>query len=80
MFNNVEGKKTSDYYYTGKIEKGRFEFDVKLTAQDVSNYIVIRRPLSTINIDKIVLTSVEVEAESGKQSLSLGDNWETIEE
>ena len=80
LLNNEEGKKTSEYYYTGKIEKGSFEFEVKLKAEDVCNYIVIRRPLSTINIDKIVLTSVEVEAESGKQSLSLENNWETIEE
>jgi len=61
-------KKSSDYYYTGKIEKGNFEYEAELIAEDVSNYIVIRRPISTINIDKIILNSIEVEAESGKQS------------
>ena len=68
LLNNEEGKKSSDYYYTGKIEKGNFEYEAELIAEDVSNYIVIRRPISTINIDKIILNSIEVEAESGKQS------------
>lgn len=65
MINNVEGKRTSDYYYTGKLENGDFEYSLFLKAEETSNYITIRRPISTINIDKITLTLIEVKTESG---------------
>ena len=60
LTNNKEGKKTSDYYFTGKIEKGEFEINIKLKIYEDSNYIVIRRPISTINIDNIILDSIKV--------------------
>ena len=60
LTNNNEGIKTSDYYYTGKIDKGEFNISVKFKVYSTSNYIVIRRPISTINIDNIVLDSIEV--------------------
>ena len=52
LTNDEEGNKTSDYYYTGKIEKGAFEINITLKVQEKSNYIVIRRPISTISIRK----------------------------
>ena len=59
-FYNDKNEKTSDYFYTGKIEKGKFELDINLTINDISSYIVIRRPISTINIDYIELRYLEV--------------------
>ena len=65
LTNNKDGNKTSDYYYTGKIEKGKFEINIKLKIYDDSNYIVIRRPISTINIDNITLDSIKVSYSGG---------------
>ena len=70
LTNDDEGNKTSDYYYTGKIENGSFEINTSLKVNEISNYLVIRRPMSTINIDKIILSNVEIEAKSGKKSFS----------
>ena len=69
LINNVEGKRTSEYYYTGKLENGDFEYSLFLKAEETSNYITIRRPISTINIDKITLTLIEVKTESGTKFL-----------
>ena len=60
LTNNEEGEKTSDYYYSGNLDEGDFELNIKLKVYDDSNYIVIRRPLSTINIDNIIFDSIEV--------------------
>lgn len=61
---NVEETKTSDYYYTGKIEKSDFQItNLKIEVQEDSNYIVIRRPISTININNIILSYLEVTTE-----------------
>lgn len=65
VMNNVEGKKTSDYYYTEKLKKGSFEQSTILKLEETSNYLVIRRPISTINIDRITLTLIEVKTDSG---------------
>ena len=59
LTNNNEGIKTSDYFYSGKLDK-EFEFSFKLKVCENSDYIVIRRPLSTINIDNIIVNSIEV--------------------
>ena len=67
LTNNDKGEKTSDYYYTGKIKKGDFELSATLEVNKNSKYVIIRRPISTMNIDKIILKSVEVKAESGKK-------------
>ena len=69
LINNVEGKRTSEYYYTGKLENGDFEYSLFLKAEETSNYITIRRPISTINIDGITLTLIEVQTESGTKFL-----------
>ena len=69
---NKEGIKTSDYYYTGKILEGKFWIiNIKLKVYDSSNYIVIKRPLSTINIDNIILEYIEVSSEKNKKIFSL---------
>jgi lysophospholipase L1-like esterase len=61
---NEEGTKTSDYYYTGKIEKCEFQItNLKIEVQEDSNYIIIRRPISTININNIILKYLEVATE-----------------
>ena len=60
LTNNEEGEKTSDYYYSGNLDEGDFELNIKIKVYDDSNYIVIRRPLSTINIDNIIFDSIEV--------------------
>ena len=67
---DFSGKKNSDYFYSGKIENGDFEFNVKLKCKEISNYIVIRRPISTINIDNIILNSIEVEGEINKNNFN----------
>ena len=36
------------------------QLDINLTINDISSYIVIRRPISTINIDYIELRYLEV--------------------
>ena len=67
---NKEGKKNSDYYFTGEIKAGTFQINAKLKANEVSDYIEILRPISTINLDKITLYSIDIEADAGKQSFS----------
>ena len=62
LTNNGEGKKTSDYYYTGILDKGEFVMEYQFKVNDDSNYIVIRRPISTINIDNITLEYIEVKS------------------
>lgn len=68
--NNDDGKKTSDYFYTGRIENGKFDFSANFKVLEKSNYIVIRRPISTLNINNIFLSSVEVDASSGKKKFN----------
>lgn len=71
---NDEGKKTSDYYYTDKIPKGKFIMvNIKLKAYEISNYIIFRRPISTLNLDNITLESIEVSTEEYKFKISPGD-------
>ena len=60
LTNNEDGVKTSDYYYSGNLDEGDFELNIKLNVYEDSNYLVIRRPLSTINIDNIIFDSIEV--------------------
>ena len=67
---DLSGKKNSDYFYSGKIENGNFEFNIKLKCKEISNYIVIRRPISTINIYNIILNSIEVEGEINKNNFN----------
>ena len=69
-----DGQKNTDYFYTGKIEKGDFEFNINLNIKNKSNYIVIRRPISTINIDNIILNFIEIETENNKKIISPGDD------
>lgn len=70
---NDEGVKTSNYYYSGKFSEGGFEYVVKLSVINTSNYIEIRRPISTINIDNIKLNFVEVETLNNKKLFSPGE-------
>ena len=74
LFIDDEGVKNSDYFYTGKIEKGEFEFEVNMTIKNISNYIVIRRPISTINIDDIELNFIEIETKNYKKIFSPGED------
>jgi len=71
---NDEGVKTSNYYYSGKFSEGGFEYVVKLSVINTSNYIEIRRPISTINIDNIKLNFVEVETLNNKKLFSPGED------
>ena len=71
---NNEEEKASDYFYSGKIEKGEFEIDAKLTIKAISNYIIIRRPIITINIDNIQLNFIEVETENAKKIIGPGED------
>ena len=65
---NKEGIKTSEYYYSGKILKGKFQINnIELKVYDMSNCIIIKRPLSTINIDNITLEYIEVLTENNKK-------------
>ena len=74
VFVNDKSEKNSDYFYTGKIEKGEFEFNIKLTIKNTSNYVVIRRPISTINIDNIILNYIEIENEKNKIIITPGED------
>ena len=78
LFTNEEGVKNSEYFYTGKIEKTEFVFIMKLKIKNVSNYIIIRRPISTINIDNIILNFIEIEKENSKIVISPGDEGEFL--
>ena len=40
-----------------------------LKTNENSNSIIIRRPLSTINIDNIILSVISIESESGNKIL-----------
>ena len=68
---NNEGIKTSDYYYTGKILEGKFWIiNIKLKPYEPSNYIIIKRPISTMNIDNITLEYIEVSSVNNKKTFS----------
>ena len=67
MTNDKGEKKTSDYHYSGRLEKGSFEFSSLFQVYDNSNWVVIRRPISTMNLGKITLYSVEVEVNDKKK-------------
>ena len=69
LTNNNLDEKTSDYYFSGSLEKGNFELNFTLKTYENSNSIVIRRPLSTINIDNINLSFISIEYESGNKIL-----------
>lgn len=73
LTNDEDGKKTSEYYYSGLIKEGSFEVKAALTVIEDSTYIVIRRPISTINLDKVSLTGVEIEGKSGKKTFEPKD-------
>ena len=61
---NEEGIKTSDYFYSGKYGDCQFGLiNMQIIVNEESNYIVIRRPLSTINIENIILKYLEVVTE-----------------
>jgi lysophospholipase L1-like esterase len=62
-------KKSSNYYYTERLGNGPFDYSTILTAKEDSEYIIIRRPISTINIDKITITSLEFEFQTNKTVL-----------
>ena len=48
--------------------KGKFQINnIELKVYDMSNYIIIKRPLSTINIDNITLEYIEVLTENNKK-------------
>ena len=71
---NNEDIKTSDYYYTGNILEGKFWIiNIKLKAYDSSNYIVIKRPISTMNIDNIILEYIEVSSGNNTKIFSPAD-------
>ena len=70
LTNDNDEKKTSDYHYTGRLEKGSFEFSVIFQVYNNSKWVVIRRPISTMNLDKIIIYSVEVETNSGKKKFN----------
>ena len=68
LTNDNQGEKTSDYYYSGNLEK-TFDLSFTMKIYETSNFIIIRRPLSTINIDNIILSFISIEAESGNKIL-----------
>ena len=78
LLTNEKGLKNSDYFYTGIIAKGEFEFIIKLKVENISNYFVIRRPISTINIDNVILNFIEIEKEDDKEVISPGDEGEFL--
>ena len=63
-------KKSSDYHYTDRLEEGSFEFSTIFQVTANSNWVVIRRPISTMNLDKIIIYTVEVETKSGKKAFN----------
>ena len=77
-FYNDQNKKTSDYYYSGKIEKGNFEFNINLKISDISSYIYIRRPISTINIDFLALNYLEISSNDFKQIFNVIKEFEFL--
>ena len=72
--NNNEGKKSCDYYYTGKIEKGEFKMNIKFEVNDISNELIILRPLSTINIDNIAINYLKIIYGEINQELNLNED------
>lgn len=74
LLTDEQEEKTSDYFYSGKIEKGQFEFVSNLKVKSISKYITIRRPTSTINIDNIILNFIEVETKNNKKLFSPGED------
>lgn len=59
-------ERTSNYYKTGAIEKGMFELTAKLKTVGSSSFILIKGPMSTINIDDITIDVIVVIANGSR--------------
>lgn len=70
--------KNSEYFYSGKIERGKFEFNTNITVNDIPSYIAIRRPISTINIDYLDLSYLEIKTEEYKKIVNINKEFEYL--
>ena len=71
-------EKVSDYFYSGKLTNSYFEFDIVLKALKKASYIIIRRPLSTINIDNISFSHLEIKTVNETQLINFENDGEFI--
>ena len=71
-------EKVSDYFYSGKLTNSYFEFDIVLKAQKKASYIIVRRPLSTINIDNISFSHLEIKTVNETQLINFENDGEFI--
>ena len=75
---NGYNEKVSDYFYSGPIQNSYFEFNIVLKAVQKASYIIIRRPLSTINMDNISFSHLEVKTVNETQIFNLENDGEFI--
>ena len=78
LTNDDSGKKTSDYYYTDRLKKGSFAFSSVFRVYASSSWVVIRRPISTMNLDKITIYSVTVESGSNSKTYNAKKDGEIL--
>ena len=77
-FYNDNNEKVSDYFYSGKLHNSYFEFSIILKAEKKANYIIIRRPISTINLDNISFSHLEINALNNTQIFNFENDGEFI--
>lgn len=75
---NDNNEKVSDYFYSGKLTNSYFEYNIILKAQQKASYIIIRRPLSTINIDNISFSYLEIKTVNQTQTIDFENDGEFI--
>ena len=75
---NDNNEKVSDYFYSGKLTNSIFEFDIILKAVKKASYLIIRRPLSTINIDNISFSHLEIKTVNETQKINFENDGEFI--
>lgn len=63
---NDKEERTSNYYKTGPIEEGMFELTAKLSTVGTSTDILIKGPMSTIDIDSITINVIAVKVNGVK--------------
>ena len=75
---NDNNEKVSDYFYSGKLQNSYFEFSIILKAKKKANYIIIRRPISTINLDNISFSHLEINTLNDTQIFNFENDGEFI--
>lgn len=57
---NKNEERTTGYFKTGPIKEGKFEFTASFSTLGTTTYLLVKGPMSTIDIDEITIESITV--------------------